>query len=203
MSRWVVVISVVLVGVVGSVQALTGSGTQEDPWLIQSLDDFNDFAADANYWDDYTRLETDVNLAGRVYERAVIAWWDEDAFTGVFDGNDHKILNLSIDSVEVFVGLFGRVESGEVKNLAVEGGFVVSGDWSVGLLVGTNHDGVISNCHATGTVIGEGFVGGLCGGNGYGIISNCHTDVVVSGVDDEWYLGGLCGYNYRYGEIKL
>ena len=58
--------------VVNTAVALDGSGTQEDPWRIQSLDDFNDFASDANYWDDYTRLETDVNLAGRVYERAVI-----------------------------------------------------------------------------------------------------------------------------------
>ena len=42
--------------------ALDGSGTQEDPWRIKSLADFNDYASDANYWDDYTRLETDVNL---------------------------------------------------------------------------------------------------------------------------------------------
>ena len=41
---------------VNTARALDGSGTEEDPWLIQSLEDFNDFAADANYRDDYTRL---------------------------------------------------------------------------------------------------------------------------------------------------
>ncbi|MHC4745234.1 MAG: hypothetical protein ACYS8Z_25245, partial [Planctomycetota bacterium] len=50
----------------GTALALSGSGTEEDPWRIQSLADFDEFASKANYWDDYTRLETDVNLAGRV-----------------------------------------------------------------------------------------------------------------------------------------
>ena len=77
--------------------ALDGSGTEQDPWRIKSLEDFNDFAADANYWAGFTRLETDVNLAGMVYERAVIAGDWLDYFAGVFDGNDHKIMNLTID----------------------------------------------------------------------------------------------------------
>jgi len=47
---------------VNTTLALDGSGTEQDPWRIKSLDDFNDFAADAHYWDDCTRLETDVNL---------------------------------------------------------------------------------------------------------------------------------------------
>jgi hypothetical protein len=34
--------------VVNAAVALDGSGTEQDPWLIQSLEDFNDFAADAN-----------------------------------------------------------------------------------------------------------------------------------------------------------
>ena len=94
--------------------ALSGSGTEADPWLIQSLADFDEFASDANYWDDYTRLETDVNLAGRVYDRAVIAWDEDDDrigfqgtyFTGVFDGHDHKVMNLTVDGYSC-LGLLG------------------------------------------------------------------------------------------------
>jgi hypothetical protein len=56
MNRWIVIISVVLIGLVGSSLALDGSGTEKDPCLIQSLADFDEFASDANYWDDYTRL---------------------------------------------------------------------------------------------------------------------------------------------------
>jgi hypothetical protein len=188
--------------VVNTAVALDGSGTEQDPWLIQSLEDFNDFAADANYWDDYTRLETDVNLAGMVYDRAVIAWdvnnanhyFDGAAFTGFFDGDDHKITNLSIDDGGAdndYLGLFGYIgEDGEVSNLGLEGGSV-RGDTFVGGLVGTN-GGTISNCYATGDVSGILGVGGLVGGNYYGIISNCYSTGDVNG---DATVGGLIGNN--------
>jgi len=87
--------------------ALEGSGTQEDPWLIQSLEDFNDFAADPNYWDDYTRLQTDVNLAGLTYTTAVIApdtnssasRFQGTAFTGVFAHYSGRLVKLFVARV--------------------------------------------------------------------------------------------------------
>ena len=107
----------------GTAVALDGSGTQEDPWRIKSLEDFNDFAADANYWDDYTRLETDVNLAGLTYSTAVIAPDANDSvgfqgtkFTGIFDGNDYKIESLTINDGGAgndYLGLFGYIYYGE------------------------------------------------------------------------------------------
>jgi len=56
----------------GNLLGLNGSGTQGDPWLIESLADFNAFAGDPNYWDGYTRLETDIDLTGQSYSAAVI-----------------------------------------------------------------------------------------------------------------------------------
>ena len=32
---------------------LNGSGTEVDPYRIESLADFNEFTTDSNYWDDY------------------------------------------------------------------------------------------------------------------------------------------------------
>ena len=190
--------------VVNAAVALDGSGTQEHPWRIKSLEDFNDFAADANYWDDYTRLETDVNLAGQIYTTAVIApdinntkaWFQGTAFTGVFDGNDHKIMNLTIDDGGVrneFLGLFGYIDNGEVGNLGVEGNSV-SGNSLVGGLVGGN-DGNILNCYSTGSVRGNWFnVGGLVGWNGiYGSISNCYSTGDANGAFGD--VGGLVGFN--------
>jgi hypothetical protein len=201
--------------VVNTALALDGSGTQEDPWRIKSLEDFNDFAADANYWDDYTRLETDVNLAGRIYPTAVIApdvnnanYWDFDgtAFTGVFDGNDRKIIGLTIDDDGAgndYLGLFGCIDEGEVRNLGLED-CSVSGDVIVtafvGGLAGRNYgNSSISNCFSTGYVSGVYEVGGLVGENGdllYGmgnLISNCYSTGDVNGVAG---LGGLVGVNY-------
>ena len=192
----------VMVGLcVNTAVALDGSGTQEEPWLIQSLEDFNDFAADANYWDDYTRLETDVNLAGMVYERAVIApdvsssdYYQGTKYTGVFDGNDHKILNLTIDDGGAgndWIGLFGEIDNGEVRNLGLEGGSV-SGSGVVGGLMGGNSFGSVSKCYSTGDVNGDDSVGGLIGSKRYSSVSNCYSTGDVSGTGDA--VGGLVGY---------
>jgi len=214
--------------------ALDGSGTQQEPWLIQSLEDFNDFAADANYWDDYTRLETDVNLAGITYATAVIApdvnnvdhWFQGTAFTGVFDGNDHKIINLTIDdggAGNEHLGLFGRIDKGQVSNLGIEGGSI-SGRWRIGGLVGDNNGGSVSNCYSTGDVNGIVEVGGLVGVN-YGSVSNCYSTSSVSGdrrvgdlvgmnassvsncyssgsVSGDENVGGLVGYNLIFGSVS-
>jgi hypothetical protein len=187
---------------------LPGSGTQQDPWRIQSLADFDEFAANPNYWAGFTRLETDVNLAGRTYSTAIIAPdvnnanydFDGTAFTGVFDGNDHKITNLTIDDGGAgndFLGLFGFIgEDGQVSNLGIQGGSV-SGNWYVGGLVGQNGYGSISNCYSTGDVNGVGDVGGLVGFN-HGIISNCYSAGDVNGYDS---VGGLVGEN-RVGSVS-
>ncbi len=175
--------------------ALTGAGTQEEPWRIQSLQDFDEFAADANYWTGYTRLETNVNLAGMVYDRAVIAPDRDNAFTGVFDGNDHTISNLTCDSksVDHHVGLVGYIVGGEVRNLGIEG-ISISGDAnSVGGLCGYN-EGTITNSYSTGSVTGYERVGGLCGFN-QGTIINCYSIADVNGVS---VVGGLVGFNRSF-----
>jgi len=180
--------------------ALPGSGTQQDPWRIQSLADFDEFAADPNYWSGFTRLETDVNLAGRTYSTAVIAldtnnsedYFQGTAFTGVFDGNNHKITGLTIEGgVNDYLGLFGFISGGEIRKLRLED-VSVSGEYFVGGLVGRNSwGGSISNCYSTGSVSGTSEVGGLVGLN-YGTISNCYSTGSVSG---DWLVGGLVGGN--------
>ena len=194
---------------VNTAAALPGSGTQEDPWRIESLADFDEFAADPNYWAGFTRLETDVNLAGRTYTTAVIApdmdsstdWHQGTKFTGVFDGNDHKITGLTIDDGGAgndYLGLFGLIiDLGEVKNLRLEGGSI-SGDYLVGGLVGANGDwygpgGAITNCYSTADVNGNDYVGGLVGYNtSDSTISDCYSTGDVTG---DKRVGGLVGEN--------
>ena len=188
---------------VNTAAALDGSGTQEDPWRIESLVDFNEFAADANYWSGFTRLETDVNLAGFTYATALIApdidssnfYFQGTPFTGVFDGNDHKIINLTIDDDGAgndYLGLFGCIDGGEVRNLRLDV-VSVSGDDYIGGLVGQNyHHGSVSNCYSTGDVNGFDDVGGLVGINENGIVLHCYSTGSVSGIQN---VGGLVGGN--------
>ena len=194
--------------VLNTALALDGSGTQEDPWRIQSLDDFNDFAADANYWAGFTRLETDVNLAGRVYDRAVIAWdtdntnagFDGMPFEGVFYGGGRVIRNMIIDTTGAnkdYLGLFGAIsgDGAGVKNLGLVSVIVRAGNGSGGIggLCGSNQSGHISKCYSSGVVTGDfvSRIGGLCGEN-QGIIDNCYSTSSVTGTRN---VGGLCGNN--------
>ena len=79
----------------------------------------------------------------------------------------------------------------EVRNLGIVGGSV-TGEDSVGGLVGHNNGGKISMCYATGTVAGGNSVGGLVGDNGSGKISMCYATGSVTG---EFGVGGFVGYN--------
>ncbi len=189
--------------VVNTAAALSGSGTQQEPWRIQSLADFDEFAADANYWNGYSRLQTDVNLAGRIYTSAVIApdannldpSFEGTAFVGVFDGNGLKILNMTIDDGGAgndYLGLFGYIDGGQVMNLGIEGGSV-RGNIAVGGMVGGNLYGTITNCYSTASVSGgdnSGLIGGLMGFSYAGSVSNCYSTGDVNGVED---VGGLVG----------
>ena len=110
--------------------ALTGQGTELEPYLIQSLTDFDEFASDPNYWDDHIQLECDINLVDRTYTEAVIApdistdsGFQGSVFMGVFNGDGHMISNLTIDTLSdedasndnnCFLGLFGGIENGEI-----------------------------------------------------------------------------------------
>ena len=85
---------------------------------------------------------------------AEVSWtpignWDNDAsFFGVFDGNEKEIVNLYINSDEVFyVGLFDNVVAGGiVRNLTVDGTIIAQDPVSVGGIVAILFGGTVTNC---------------------------------------------------------
>lgn len=180
-----------------------GDGSQENPYLIQDINDFYEFCWDSAYWNDYTRLECDLDLsAAGTYTRAPIAGdpdtditFDGTPFTGSFDGNNHVVSNLAIGGA-YYLGLFGSIGSGAVViNLGVVDCSIVGGNNShyLGGLCARN-SGSVRNCYATGSVSGgnnSGWLAGLIGYNS-GSISNCCAAGTVGGHEDT---GGLCGYN--------
>lgn len=185
----------------GTFFGLKGSGTQEDPYLIEDLDDFDTFADSANaaiYWDSdiHTKLMTDIDLSGRTYATAVIAPDTADPFSGVFDGNYHVISNLRIDTAgadKLYLGFFGNITRSVVTNLGLENIVILASSNRVGSLCGINQSSNIENCYSTGTVISSGgYVGGLCGEN-WGRIENSSSANSVEGGAS--YVGGLVGYN--------
>jgi hypothetical protein len=188
-----------------------GSGTAGDPYKIGTPADLLTLAADTNDYGKHFILAADINLASAgTFTTAVIApdtsnlggGFQGVAFTGVFDGNNHTISNLTIDTGGAgndYLGLFGGASSGEIKNLGLENVSVTGGPNSIylGGLAGYNTDS-ISVCYSTGSVTGgsNSFdLGGLVGIN-LGNISNCHSTGAVIGGNSSVYLGGLVGDNY-------
>jgi hypothetical protein len=189
-------------------------GSADYPYAIEDMADFDEFTGNPYYWDDYIRLETNIDLGERTYSKAVIAP-DEDnstvgfqgtIFTGFFDGNGYVIRNLAIDTDGIgndYLGLFGRIQgyNSKIKNLGVENVIITGNDSSycLGGLCGYNDQGSIDYCFAISSIYGGWCIGGLCGSN-YGNITNSHSISSVTGGWESSYLGGLCGHNA--GEIS-
>jgi hypothetical protein len=171
--------------------SLPGSGTEVDPYRISSVDDLIEMSQSSYFWAKHCVLEhdldlQDVNLTCLGLDRA-------HGFTGVFDGNDHVIRNLTlVREGSDDIGFFAYIgPGGEVKNLGLED-VNISGDEYVGGLCGYNDGGTISNCYSEGSVSGASTIGGLCGTNG-GTINNSYSTGTVTGTQD--YVGGVCGTN--------
>jgi uncharacterized repeat protein (TIGR02543 family) len=143
---------------------------------------------------------------------------DNTPFTGSFDGAGYSISGLNISTVANYQGMFGYISGATVKNLALVSvsitstaaniggvaGFIkgsalvencyvtgsVSGDTSVGGVVGENEEGTVKNCYVTADVTGS-FVGGVVGSNS-GTIKNCYATGNITANSNN-YTGGVVG----------
>jgi len=124
------------------------------------------------------------------------------SFKGSFNGKGHVIEHLFINrSDESYIGLFGYTYYHvTIENLGIEN-CNISGYNNVGSLVGYNFfSSSVSQCHATGIILGNRYVGGLVGQNiDYSIVSHCYSNCSVFGDSN---VGGLIGYNYRHAEVN-
>ena len=178
------------------IEARYGGGTGEpnDPFLIYTPEHMDAVGRDPNDWGYHFKLMADIDLSiygnGQFHGDGM----EDKSFTGTFDGNGHRILNLAITSTGDNVGLFTRA-SGIIMDLGLVNP-EVQGNNSVGALVGSGYDLEIRRCYVTGgSISGMDRIGGLVGYNG-GHIIECYTRTSVSGTS---FIGGLAGYN----EIKL
>ena len=192
-----------------------GSGEPNDPYQIADVTDLLILAADTNDYNKCFILTADIDLdpnlpEGQVFTTALIApdtngsnyVFDGTPFIGVFDGLSHRIFNFTIDTNTTFndyLGLFGDINSGEVKNLGLQNVTVI-GEYDsvyIGGLAGQNELGNISNCFSTGIVANgwySGEMGGLVGKN-CGNIRNCYSTCDVRGGFHTSCTGGLVGHN--------
>lgn len=128
-----------------------------------------------------------------------IGWTETEdlALTGELDGNGKNItgLNCNYSSYSASnVGLFA-INSGTIKNLKVTANEVY-GDSNIGIITGNNaSNGLIENCHISGTVKSLGSAGGGGGiaGQNSGTIRYSSAQTLVTGY---FWTGGITGKNF-------
>ncbi len=190
-----------------------GDGTSGNPYQIATKADLLALATTTADYGKCFILTADIDLdpnlpGGQVFTTAIIAkdtssssGFQGTAFTGVFDGNGHKITRFTINGgSNDYLGLFGKISftsSSAVNNLGLENFSVSgsSGSYYIGSLVGDNR-GSINNCYSMGTVSGYYNVGGLVGYLGAGgNIVNCYSTATITGSSGSSRIGGLVGYS--------
>lgn len=176
---------------------LSGSGTQEDPYLIKTAADL------ASVHDDLSAhyaLDADIDLFGRIFEP--IGNGAEGAFTGSLDGRGHTIRGLELDLQDSkYVGLFGYLE-GSVSNLKLSGVDIAGGRY-VGAVAGNiGLGGSVTDCSVLSGSVSSyesavaacvGGITGLCEGT----LDRCSNAAAVAKYNSSWslyeYVGGLAG----------
>ncbi|WP_202707443.1 InlB B-repeat-containing protein, partial [Sporosalibacterium faouarense] len=196
---------------IGTVTALTGSGTETKPYQISSAEELAFFAKTINSFDNiydeaYFELTQDIDLSGHQWTPVGDSSKD---FNGYFDGNGYEISHVMIgietipNSTYNYVGLFANIGSdATIENVGVSVSIYSSTNFQVGGLVASNH-GTINNCYTTGDIIANSanYIGGLVGYNYNGTINNCYATGDVTGEGDGVNIGGLVGYNQTNGTI--
>jgi len=147
------------VGSAAAQTALGGSGTESDPYLIESVEDLdavrNDLSAHYN-------LTSDIDLSGTDWEPIGSA---STGFTGTFDGNGHVVNGLTIDTSSTdYVGLFAYAgEGAEIRGLTLSDVDIEGRDY-VAALAGYTWRATVSNITLESvTVTGRERVGGVVG----------------------------------------
>lgn len=127
-------------------------------------------------------LANDIDMSG------VTGWDGIKSFQGTFDGNGHKITNLTGTN-----GLFASTSGATIKNVGLEN-VNINGSSYVGGLIGNATSTNISNCYTTGSINGTSDVGGLVGytnsTTGTNLYENIYSSANVTGSSK---VGGLLG----------
>jgi mucin-19 len=197
-------------------QIFAGSGNSTSPYLLCTASQLSSISTNANLLSANFQLVADIDMSsfdGSTPEKTfnMIGNYDKSgatpavSFTGTFDGNNHKILNLLISQgSSLAAGLFSNLGSGTVKNLTlvnvnVNGlnyvgslaGYAVNPNVT-NITVGGTVSGVPSSATTDGTVVG-GLMGELTVSGSFvvSILSYLTVNVTVVGRDT---VGGAFGY---------
>ena len=170
-----------------------GSGSETDPFIIDSTDEMDKLAAHVNMGDNlsglYFKQQGDLDYAGKTYTPVSDAY--RRPFCGHFNGASYTIKNVTVNGGKSYVGLFGTLGSeGTIENVTLAASSI-SGNMYVGGIVGSAN-GNVTSCHVKDdvTVGGAREIGGIAGSTS-ATVSNCYNEAAVSA--GQTNVGGITG----------
>lgn len=174
---------------VGLPEFAGGTGTEEDPYQISTIQEWILFAYRVGYQNHigyrsaWYELTADLDFSQMTPNSALMV----SSFSGVLDGNGHALRNLTLLNLSGYgtVGLFSEVTGGgAIRNLHLENIDLTTNTDGVGGLVGLLQDGTLSNCTVTGSVKTQhssGMLGGLVCRAINSRITDCRNYVALDG----------------------
>ncbi len=137
---------------------LTGEGTKENPYIIQSVDDLmktrdNVNAGISNYSSSYYKLEKNLNISNvEIWEPIGT---ETNPFSGIFDGNGKVIEGINLTEKYLDLGLFGVINGAQVFNLGIASNIIITKsttneqeDVKAGGIVGRSFNSSIYGCYS-------------------------------------------------------
>lgn len=187
-----------------AVQALSGSGTAENPYLITSAEDFAAITSSNN--SGYFKLTSDITVTKPC----------GTTFRGTFDGDGHTV-TLTLNVTSGNAGLFGETGGGAViKNLTVDADVTSTAGSNyaatAGLVGKVSGSTTVENCGVTGTASNTStssspvYVGGLIGYlTGNCTVTNSYSQATVSNTNSasSSSTGGFLGKTSNYYTLTV
>ena len=167
-----------------------GSGSESDPYLIESAAQLAGLAYNINnadkvpydYKGKYYKLMKDIDLASKPWTPI----GNDMNFPHLrLDGNGKSIVNLKVDVSGGYAGLFywlsgaNSTERSVVRNLTIRNAEVKTGGRDAGVIVGVTSFADIMDCRVDGAVTSAYCAGGIVGSGDPSII-NCRANVNVT-----------------------
>ena len=202
------------VSITGSAQQyyIDNSGntkSSSDAIAISSVDDLKNFRDAVNSGNSfngkYVYLTNDITLDINeewepigIYKNTSTGPDDENniPFCGTFDGKNHSISGIYINSTEKVKGLFAFIKSSTIKNIHISDNCNISGGVGTSSLVGYAYqNSLIENCsNASSLSNSANSFGGIVGILVNSKVNNCYNSGNMTGLENNVNIGGIVGY---------
>ncbi len=172
----------------------SGTGTQEDPYLIEIASDLSlmsSLCSDPSFAAAYYKLVADIDMSGEESFKPIGGSQYATRFTGVLDGDGHTIRNLSVSSAS-YAGLFGYL-GGTVKNLIFEKAAISSAGNYAAVVAATMAYATVEHCRVD--ALSSVSAGGIMAGSIAGLVRAGTIDACAShaSVSATRAAGGIAG----------